>query len=122
MIGGNTDLQFDQSNQLIAVGGQPTAANQIGDATGAAEYFTITSSNPYVFNSSLANVGTPNIEGLIGGAEQFGFIDGINAVNLGSGFNLTTAIDFDISVANGVFNNAPSNASHRPNISRARRA
>ncbi|MEM6468239.1 MAG: hypothetical protein AAF802_01625 [Planctomycetota bacterium] len=110
ILGGNTDLQFDQSNNVTAIGGQPAATNKIGDETGAADFFTIRETNSYVVDSQGTPVTTPKIEGLIGGAATFGFIDGINSQNLGSGFKLSTSIDFDLSVANGVFQSAPTDA------------
>ncbi|MCG8650275.1 MAG: hypothetical protein MI861_10595, partial [Pirellulales bacterium] len=110
IIGGNTDLEFDLSNRLTSVGGQPAYTNQIGDGDASAEYFTIRDDNPYVFDANLDSLQTPNIGGLIGGAEQFGFISGIDAQTLGADFNLASAIDFDISVAGNVFNNAPTDA------------
>ena len=110
IIGGNTDLVFDTSGSLTAVGGQPDPLKQTGDGTESAEYFTVTQSNPFVFDANANNVNTPQLPGLIGGAEQFGILPGIDATKLGAGFNLASAMDFDLSVANGVFNNAPTDA------------
>ncbi|MEM6471674.1 MAG: hypothetical protein AAF802_19090, partial [Planctomycetota bacterium] len=110
ILGGNTDLLFNQQNFVTSVGGQPAFANKVGDGNGTSEYFTIRQANPYVVDQQANPVSTPRIEGLIGGASQFGFIDGINAENLGDDFDLSTSIDFDLSVANGAFQNAPTDA------------
>ena len=110
ILGGNTGLQFDQANNVSSVGGQPALANKRGDADGAVDYFSLKTSNPFVLDSQSNAVATPNIEGLIGGASTYGFIDGINAANLGNGFKLSSSIDFDLSVANGVFQTAPTDA------------
>ena len=110
LLGGNTDLKTDLNNVVTSVGGEPQFANKVGDEDNAADYFTITQANPFVVDANANAVSTPRIEGLIGGASQYGFIDGISDANLGSGFKLSTAIDFDLSVANGVFQSAPSDA------------
>ena len=110
ILGGNTDLLFNQNSQVTSVGGQPAFANKLGDGDGASDYFTITQANPFVVDAQSNPVSTPRIEGLIGGASQYGFIDGINAANLGNNFKLSTSIDFDLSVANGVFQAAPTDA------------
>ena len=57
------------------------------------DYFSPREANPYIFGGASADRQTPTIQALLGGAERFGFLDGLG------GMDLSQAFDFDVNVA-----------------------